>query len=82
MVPLDLLFRINRDGILKGDKMAKSEYEATEKTNPASAATSITEEQIAKVAYSLFEARGGEHGHDLEDWFEAERSLQSGRPPQ
>jgi HSP20 family molecular chaperone IbpA len=28
--------------------------------------------EIARRAYELFEARGGEHGHDREDWFRAE----------
>jgi HSP20 family molecular chaperone IbpA len=30
---------------------------------------------IARRAYELFEARGGEHGHDGEDWFRAESEL-------
>jgi len=30
---------------------------------------------IARRAHELFEARGGEHGHDLEDWFRAESEL-------
>jgi hypothetical protein len=30
-------------------------------------------EEIARVAYELFERRGGEHGHDWEDWFKAEQ---------
>ncbi|MGK2966610.1 MAG: DUF2934 domain-containing protein [Tepidiformaceae bacterium] len=30
---------------------------------------------IANKAYELFEARGGEPGHDHEDWLEAERIL-------
>ncbi len=30
---------------------------------------------IARRAYELFEARGGEHGHDWEDWFQAELEL-------
>ncbi len=29
--------------------------------------------EIAKVAYELHERRGARHGHDLEDWFEAEK---------
>jgi len=29
--------------------------------------------RVAARAYALFEARGGEHGHDLEDWMAAER---------
>jgi Protein of unknown function (DUF2934) len=34
-----------------------------------------TQEEIAAEAYAIFEARGGEHGHDQEDWHEAERRL-------
>jgi HSP20 family protein len=34
-----------------------------------------TQLQIARRAYELFEARGGEHGHDWEDWFRAESEL-------
>ncbi len=30
---------------------------------------------IARRAYELFELRGGEHGHDWEDWFRAESEL-------
>jgi HSP20 family protein len=30
---------------------------------------------IARRAHELFEARGCEHGHDLEDWFRAESEL-------
>jgi hypothetical protein len=30
---------------------------------------------IAKRAYELFLERGGEHGHDEEDWLTAERQL-------
>lgn len=30
---------------------------------------------IAYRAYDLFQERGGNHGHDLEDWFRAENEL-------
>lgn len=30
---------------------------------------------VAHRAYEIFEARGGEHGRDQEDWFAAEREL-------
>jgi HSP20 family molecular chaperone IbpA len=30
---------------------------------------------IARRAHELFEARGREQGHDLEDWFQAQREL-------
>lgn len=34
-----------------------------------------TEDEIAAEAYSRYLNRGGEDGHALEDWLEAERSL-------
>ena len=33
------------------------------------------EEEIRKRAYELFEARGREEGHELEDWFRAEDEI-------
>lgn len=30
---------------------------------------------IARRAHELFEARGREHGHDLDDWFQARSEL-------
>ena len=44
--------------------------------------------QIAEKAYELFQSRGHVHGHDLDDWVEAERrimatldELREWRPP-
>ena len=37
--------------------------------------TFIYEEEVADRAYEFFQRRGGAHGHDQEDWFEAERLL-------
>jgi hypothetical protein len=31
------------------------------------------QQAIAKKAYELYEKRGQQHGHDLEDWLEAEQ---------
>lgn len=28
---------------------------------------------IARLAYAIYQERGGEHGRDLDDWLEAER---------
>jgi len=33
-------------------------------------------DRIAQRAYERYEARGREDGHDMDDWFEAERELQ------
>jgi len=35
----------------------------------------LTEEYIQLRAYQLFESRGYEHGHDLEDWLHAEAEV-------
>lgn len=32
-------------------------------------------DEIAVRAYELFQKRGGHHGHDRDDWFEAELQL-------
>ena len=39
--------------------------------------TAITEHDIARRAYDLYLARGREPGHQLDDWLQAERELQS-----
>jgi hypothetical protein len=31
--------------------------------------------RISQRAYEIFLARGGEHGHDVDDWLEAERQV-------
>jgi Protein of unknown function (DUF2934) len=36
-------------------------------------------EQIAARAYEIYLARGGEHGRDQDDWYQAERELFLGR---
>ena len=32
-------------------------------------------DEIARLAYCLYEARGRRDGHDVDDWLEAEREL-------
>jgi Protein of unknown function (DUF2934) len=32
--------------------------------------------EVARRAYDLYFARGCEHGHDVDDWLQAERELQ------
>lgn len=38
-------------------------------------------QEIARLAYSYWEARGRRHGSELEDWLCAERELRKGREP-
>ena len=40
-------------------------------------ALSPTAEEIAQRAYEIFLARGGEAGHDVDDWLQAESELLS-----
>lgn len=40
----------------------------------------LTEEYIRMRAYQLYEQRGRQDGHDLEDWYEAESEI-FGRKP-
>jgi hypothetical protein len=36
-------------------------------------------DEIATEAYLIYQARGGDHGQDQDDWLEAERRLQQRR---
>jgi DUF2934 family protein len=38
-------------------------------------ATAVTEAEISRLAYQIYQARGGTSGSPLEDWLEAERQL-------
>lgn len=40
---------------------------------------SASADEVAQVAYELFERRGRMHGYDLEDWIEAERIVRARR---
>ena len=37
--------------------------------------TFVYQEEVADRAYALWQSRGGEHGHDRQDWLEAEQQL-------
>ncbi|MFL5318601.1 MAG: DUF2934 domain-containing protein [Myxococcaceae bacterium] len=41
--------------------------------------TFIDRAQTEQRAYELFLARGSQHGHDVEDWLQAEREVRTGR---
>lgn len=64
----------------------KSTSTRSRKTPPAVAAAqepiqpkqAPLDQAIAELAHRLYIERGGTHGHDLEDWLEAERRLRNG----
>lgn len=43
---------------------------------PGSTESPPDSDRIAQRAYERYEARGRGDGHDMDDWFEAERELQ------
>jgi hypothetical protein len=43
-------------------------------------ASAGTDDAIAARAYELYQARGGTHGADMDDWLQAERELRGARP--
>jgi hypothetical protein len=43
----------------------------------ASQPPAFTERDIARRAFEIHRERGSRHGHDLDDWFQAERELRS-----
>ena len=44
---------------------------------PDARSATTTDDSVARRAYELYEQRGREHGHDLDDWLQAERELHS-----
>jgi hypothetical protein len=62
--------------------MAKKEPvapRAAKSSAKADVVTRVTAAAISRRAYSLFQAHGGGHGHDVEDWLLAEAELREGR---
>ena len=45
------------------------------KRGPAAAVPTVTQDQVAARAYILFERGGYHHGHDVENWLQAEAEL-------
>jgi hypothetical protein len=45
-------------------------------TSPPNRPEHVADADIACRAYSLFVAQGREHGHDVDNWLQAERELQ------
>ena len=48
---------------------------AAPRTAKTDVVTQVPAETISHRAYSFFQARGREHGHDVEDWLVAEAEL-------
>jgi DUF2934 family protein len=60
------------DELRGGDNRRRRDENSSTVTSQAFA---IDPDLLARRAYERYRNRGGEHGHDLQDWFEAEREL-------
>lgn len=49
----------------------------SESSNDETIGSVDVSELIAKRAHEIFQSRGGEHGHDLDDWLQAEQEVRS-----
>ena len=60
-----------------GKKSKKASAPASSRSTKkrTTAPAQVTHGEVARRAYGLFLARGCEHGHDLDDWLQAEREL-------
>jgi len=57
--------------------MARNTRGAVNTQRRPTTSRAVNAEEISRVAYELFERRGFVHGHDLEDWLEAERIVRT-----
>ena len=55
--------------------MAEREKKATGSRRKTAEPTPPTPDEIAERAFEIYLARGGEPGHEAEDWLQAEREL-------
>ncbi|HEU5022471.1 MAG TPA: DUF2934 domain-containing protein [Bryobacteraceae bacterium] len=55
-------------------RMAKHKAAAVEVETPSAPAPAVDRhDEIARIAYGFWEARGREHGHHVQDWLRAEQ---------
>jgi len=59
--------------------MATTHSESTAAENTAGPThRDISDDEVAIRAHEIFINRGGEHGHDQDDWLQAKRELSNG----
>jgi hypothetical protein len=72
---------VNHDGKITQKKDRRGSHNCSRPLIEVGAepVSQVTGMEIARRAYDLYLARGCEHGHDLDDWLQAERELQDAR---
>jgi hypothetical protein len=61
------------------EKTVPRQRAVSKKTVSKVPAPTLQTDEIARRAYEIFLARGGEPGRDLDDWLQAERELSTRR---
>jgi Protein of unknown function (DUF2934) len=69
--------RGHRDGEISATKDANAVIPAADRSSKSlpDRSAQVTNSEIARRAYDLYLTRGCEHGHDVDDWLQAERDL-------
>ena len=62
----------------RGDSSGHNGGAATAKPSETGSSNGV-HTRIAALAYQLYEQRGREDGHDLEDWIQAEQTILEGK---
>ena len=61
----------------KGNATTSAAESAPKRPSPP---MTVQVSDIARRAYDLYQARGCQPGHDVDDWMQAERDLRAPRP--
>lgn len=59
----------------RSDKILSMPASGSMTAVPVAVTAGVPDDDVAARAFELYCARGREHGHDLDDWLEAEREL-------
>jgi hypothetical protein len=60
---------------------AKPKRVSTENTGSNGTNDDISPAEVERRAYELYQARGGQHGADFDDWLEAEKQIKQNQQP-
>ena len=76
----------NSEKVKKANAPAKPRKSSAKMTNvltmpngsqSSRVAEPVSHEEVARLAHRLWAERGGQHGHDMDDWFRAEQELRA-----
>ena len=63
------------DGRRRGDNVVPMQSAKSAPVRTDGASRDVTDDEVALRAFALYCERGGLHGHDVDDWLQAEREL-------